>query len=298
MNGRQMVLNPWDISSRDPDAPPWESIEHKDWEAAKMATYAAMIDRMDQGIGKVLKSLRDLGQEDNTLIMFLSDNGGCAEFMAEDGWAKFYPTETHNGIQVTMGNRPDIRPGGADTFQSYDLPWANASNAPFRLFKHWVHEGGISTPLIVQWPDRLKVQGVRHEPSHVVDILPTILEATGSIYPSEMGGHGLQSLDGESLLDALSGKTWQRQQPIYWEHEGNMAIRDGEWKLVKRHGQDWELYQMDEDRTELNDLSLQNFPMVQKLSHQHAAWCESLGVRDWNEVSSILQQLWGMDGVD
>ena len=298
MNGRKMVLNPWEISPRDFDAPPWEAIEHKDWEAAKMATYAAMVDRMDQGIGRVLDCLKRLDIEEDTLILFLSDNGGCAEFMAEEGWAQFYPTETHNGIQVTMGNRPEIMPGGADTFQSYDLPWANASNAPFRLFKHWVHEGGISTPLIVQWPKRLKPQGVRHEASHVVDILPTIMEATGSSYPDQVGGNEIQPLDGESLLPMLSGKDWQREQPIYWEHEGNMAIRDKEWKLVKVHGQDWELYQMEDDRTELNDLSAKNIPVVDYLSKEHAAWCQSVGVRDWDQVAAILRQKWGMDGVD
>ena len=143
-----------------------------------------------------------------------------------------------------------------------------------------------------------EAQGVRHEATHVVDILPTILEATGSSYPDQVGGHEIQPLDGVSLLSLLAGKDWQREQPIYWEHEGNMAVRDGEWKLVKRHGQDWELYQMDEDRTELNDLSTRNKPMVDRLSHQHVAWSQSVGVRDWSEAAALLRQKWGMDGVD
>ena len=128
--------------------PPWEAIQHKDWEASKRATYAAMVDHMDQSIGQLVDSLKQNGQYENTLILFLSDNGGCAEFMAEDGWAQFFPDTTQDGQEITMGNVPGLRPGGELTYQSYDKPWANVSNSPFRLFKHYVHEGGISTPLI------------------------------------------------------------------------------------------------------------------------------------------------------
>lgn len=117
-----------------------------------MAVYAAMVDRMDQSIGRVVETLKRLGQYEDTVIMFLSDNGGCAEFMAEDGWAKFMPDVHNDGRRIEMGNRPSLRPGGPLTYMSYDLPWANVSNAPFRSFKHWVHEGGISTPLVVHGP--------------------------------------------------------------------------------------------------------------------------------------------------
>ena len=123
-----------------------------------------------------------------------------------------------------FGNLPSLRPGGKQTFMSYDLPWANVSNAPFRLFKHWVHEGGISTPLIVSWPSRIRGPLVAHAAAHVIDIVPTLLEATRAAYPADIGGHELQPLDGESLLPLLDGADWQRQQPIFWEHEGNSAI--------------------------------------------------------------------------
>ena len=196
----------WDISPRDNEVQPWKDIKLKDWEASKMATYAAMVDRMDQSIGRVIKSLKDMEQFDNTLILFLSDNGGCAEFMAEDGWAQGYPDKTLDGRQITMGNIENLRPGDAQTFQSYDKPWANVSNAPFKKFKHYVHEGGISTPLIAHWPVQLKQNHVAHQACHVVDILPTILEASGCSYLTELDGHEIQPMQGESFIATTETK--------------------------------------------------------------------------------------------
>ena len=242
MNGIGVFQRGWNISPRDNSVHGWAQEDNKDWEASKMATYAAMVDRMDQSIGTLIAALKRLGQFDNTLIMFLSDNGGCAEFMAEDGWAKFYPDQTHDGKQITMGNVTGLQPGDAQTFQSYDKPWANVSNAPFRLYKHYVHEGGISTPLVVHWPEGFAPRSTAHAPCHVVDILPTILEATGAAYQAEVGGHEIQPLQGESLLGLFQGADWQREQPIFWEHEGNAAIRLGQFKLVRLHDRPWELY--------------------------------------------------------
>jgi len=292
--GRGRLERPWAISPRDPEAPAWSETRHQDWEADRMAVYAAMVDRMDQGIGRLRAALRRLGQAEDTLVLFLSDNGGCAEFMAEDGWAKWFPDHTHDGRKMTMGNRPGLRPGSALTYMSYDLPWANASNAPFRLFKHWVHEGGISTPLVVEWPGRIPGPLVAHQPAHIVDILPTILAATGAAHP----GEPFQRLDGESFLPLLQGHGWQRQQPLYWEHEGNAAIRDGQWKLVRRFGQPWELYDMTEDRTELNDLAARNRPMAEKLARNYGAWAEAAGVRPWEELQPELMRLWQMQSVE
>ena len=295
MNGRGVLQQPWQISPRDAAAPAWTDIEQADWEAARMAVYAAMVDRMDQGIGRVRAALDRLNLTDDTLVLFLSDNGGCAEFMAEDGWAQFYPTCTFDGRETTPGNRPSLRPGGPLTFMSYDLPWANVSNAPFRLFKHWVHEGGISTPLIAHWPKGITASGVLHTPCHVVDILPTILAATGAAYPNDLDGHALQPLDGESLLPLWQGRDWQRAQPIYWEHEGNAAVRLGSWKLVRRQGCDWELYDMIADRTELQDLSGRHKPKVAELTQTYTAWAEAVGVRDWRELEPALFKAWGVD---
>ena len=298
MNSRGLFQTNWDMSPRDTEVPAWKDVRLTDWEASKMAVYAAMVDRMDQSIGRVVSALKRLGQFEDTLILFLSDNGGCAEFMAEDGWARGYPDHTNDGRKISMGNIENLRPGSALTFQSYDRPWANVSNAPFRLYKHFVHEGGISTPLIAHWPRRLKQHQVSHAASHVVDIMPTILQASGSDYLTELDGHEIQPLQGESLLDLLEGKTWQREQPIFWEHEGNSAIRLGQFKLVRQFDQAWELYDMETDRTELNNLIGKNAPLEKELLKQYQAWADSSGVLDWQLLLPTLLKAWNMDTVD
>ncbi|MCY1128183.1 arylsulfatase [Frigidibacter sp. RF13] len=295
MLGRGVLQHNWAISPRDEGAPEWNDVLEKDWEASRMAVYAAMVDRMDQSIGRVLEALKRLGQYEDTLILFLSDNGGCAEFMAEDGWAKFMPDIHNDGRKIEMGNRPSLRPGGALTYMSYDLPWANVSNAPFRLFKHWVHEGGISTPLIAHWPNRIKAPRTVHAPAHVIDLLPTILEAGGVMYPDEFGGQAIQKLDGESLVALIDGKDWSREQPLYWEHEGNAAIRAGNFKLVRKFNQPWELYDMESDRTELNDLMGRNEPLTRRLTTDYEAWAEKTGVMDWNIALPKLLSIWQME---
>ena len=137
---------------------------------------------------------------------------------------------------------------------------------------------------------------VAHEPAHVVDILPTLLEATGAAYPTEYGGHAIQPLDGESLLPLLQGRAWTRQQPIFWEHEGNAAIRAGEWKLVRRYGQDWELYQMDQDRTELTDLAARAPDRAARMARDWQGWADHVGVQDWGRLRVRLAEMWGIDG--
>ncbi len=290
--GGGILERPWALSPRDAEAPAWSDCRLPDWEASRMAVYAAMIDCMDQGIGRLMGALARLGLDDDTLVFFLSDNGGCAELMAEDGWAKWYPDRLADGRTVHKGNRPELRPGGADSFMSYDLPWANASNAPFRLFKHWVHEGGISTPLLARWPARFGGPRVQHQPCQVVDLLPTILEATGARYSSETAGGPLQALNGESFLPLLEGRRWQREQPIFWEHEGNGALRQGQWKLVRRHGRPWELYDMEADRTELDDRAAREPERLRRMAREHAALCEASGVRDWDVLLPVLERIW------
>ena len=295
MNARGVLRSPWDISPRDEQVPAWADIAHPDWEASKMAAYAAMVDSMDRSIGRLVAALKRLGQYENTLILFLSDNGGCAEFMAEDGWAKFFPDVTQDGRKITMGNIPGLKPGDALTYQSYDKPWANVSNAPFRLFKHYVHEGGISTPLIAHWPNGIAAPRIIHEPCHVVDILPTILAATGSSPLKELGGHPIQALQGRSFADLFAGKDWMRDEPIFFEHEGNAAIRLHNFKLVRRHNHSWELYDMDADRTELHNLAGKNAPLEAELLGQFDAWSLKQGVLDWDVALPRLLQAWQLE---
>lgn len=297
LNGRGVLENPWSISPRDEKAPAWKDVPHKEWEAERMAVYAAMIHRLDVNVGRLLAHLRSKGTIDNTLIMFLSDNGGCAELMQEDGWCKYFPDVNNDGSRVVMGNRTDVAPGASTTYMSYDLPWANVSNAPFRKFKHYVHEGGISTPLLVQWPKVVPPGSTAHSPTHVSDILPTILDATGAHRPMTHHGRDMLPLDGESFLPLLTKGEWTRQRPIFFEHEGNAAIRLGDFKLVREFNRDWELYQIVEDRTELRDLADGDRARVARMTTHYEEWANATGVLDWNLLLPRLQSLWEMNDV-
>ena len=274
----------WEISPRNASAGDWQDERNKDWEDLKMATYAAMIDRMDQGIGRILDKVREMGAEENTLVMFLSDNGGCAEFLAEDTQRpepSQYASPNPDGTPIKMGNIVGQRPGPGDTFMSYDLPWSNASNSPFRLFKRWTHEGGISTPFIVNWPERIKEPGIVHEPTHISDIAATCIEAAGAQYPTELNGNAITPIEGVSFLDAINTGAWKRNLPIYWEHEGSRAVRIDNWKLVAEIGGEWELYDMDEDRTELSNLVEANAPKADEMIALYDVWAERCGVHPW-----------------
>ncbi len=291
MLARGILEHNWDISPRDPHAIPWQASRLQDWEDSRMAVYAAMVDRMDQGVGQVLATLESLDIGDDTLILFLSDNGGCAEFLSEDGWATDYPLRAVEGVAPNPGNITDLRPGTPNTFMSYELPWANVSNAPFRMHKSWVHEGGISTPLIAHWPNGIHDKRFVHQARHVVDIMATIVEVTGASYPADFDGHGIQGLDGESMAPIFSGSDSDRQQPIYWEHEGNCALRQGDWKLVREYGKDWELYNMKEDRTELTDLRGKDRGLAANMAADFDDWGDRVGLIDWG----ILEQDPSMD---
>ena len=272
----------WACSPRDEHAPDWHSLssEQQAWEASRMAVYAAMIDRMDQSIGRLLDCVEQHGVLDNTLVVFLSDNGGCAEYLKEDGWCKWYDQPTWDGRPVQLGNELSIQPGTDDTFMSYDLPWANASNTPFRLFKHFVHEGGISTPAIFAGPG-VESGHINHTPCHVMDIMPTFLELAGLDCPLQRNGQKVQRIEGESFKPALATQSWKRSKPICFEHEGNSAIRQGRWKAVRQHPDEWELYDMYSDRTELNDLSLTHPEILAELQKNYKQWTFKAGVKDW-----------------
>ncbi|MFN2133301.1 MAG: sulfatase-like hydrolase/transferase, partial [Anaerolineae bacterium] len=268
-------------------APAWQIVEAQAWEDRRMAVYAAQIDRMDQGVARIVAKLRELGIEDNTLILFLSDNGGCAELLREEGQrSREWPT-TREGQPVHFGNVPNLMPGDPATYQSYNLPWANASNTPFRLYKHWVHEGGIATPMIAYWPAAIAGASINRAPVHVIDLMATCLDVAGVPYLKEHRGHPIQPLEGESFYPALRGEAWERERPILWEHEGNRAVRDGRWKLVCKYPGDWELYDMIEDRTELHDLAASNVPQVDKMVAIYNEWAERCGVLPWEQVIEL-----------
>ena len=286
------------------DVHPWEEEENKEVQSGRMEIYAAMIDELDQGIGSIVETLKEQGIIDNTVIFFLQDNGGCAEeigTMEETGpqadnpesakplnideiQYRMFPLMTRSGKYVMKGK--DIKGGPDSTYVSYGKVWANASNTPFREYKHWVHEGGISTPLIIHYPEGIKNKNSYCSfPGHVIDIMPTLVELTGADYPKTYNNHSILPMEGISLVPLLQGKSIEREGPIFWEHEANRAIRSGDWKLVSKgelftgsYGQwenyklgPWELYNIKTDRSEMHDLAAQ-YP--EKVSELSAIWEE------------------------
>jgi len=280
----------------------WSSVADKAWEARCMEVYAAMIDRMDQGIGRIVAELTRTGRLDNTLIFFLQDNGGCAETTGrqlmpdaavdrptkpplEPRSADFIdtavrPTRTRDGYNVRTG--PGAMPGPHDTYIAYGQGWANVSNTPLREYKHWVHEGGISSPLVVHWPAGIKRRGeLVNEPGHLIDIMATCIDVAGAAYPKEKNGQAIQPPEGKSLVPAFDGKPIDREA-IYWEHEGNRAMRVGKWKLVaKGPAGAWELYDIDRDRIEQHDLASQEPERVRQMVSQWEAWAKRANVIPW-----------------
>jgi arylsulfatase len=260
----------WPLSPRDEKAPAWDSLteaEQKDWEL-RMEVYAAQIDRMDQGVGRVLDALRRTGQMEDTIIFFLSDNGGCAEEKIGKGSEK--------------QNLTDLPPGGPDSFTSYHLPWANASDTPFRLFKHFVHEGGISTPFIAWSPAYIHRKGVlEHSPGHVVDLHPTLLKLAGASYPKKFKGNDIYPLAGQDLWPAIQGKPPKQERKLAWEHTGGRAYREGDWKVVAEFRKPWTLHNLKEDRTELTDLSAEEPERVKRMVAEWQQWADEVGVVPW-----------------
>lgn len=266
------------LSSRDPSQPAWSDVTDPGWNLRRMEAYAAQVIALDRAVGRIVDELREDGRLDDTLILFLSDNGASAEelpigtdetFVLKD---KSLRTGTRTGSPVRFGNYPDIDPGAEDTYSSYGVPWANLSNTPFRRYKRWVHEGGISTPLIVHWPaGSIPAGTIVHTPGQLVDVVPTILHATGVTGAASEGRSLLASTPADSA-------------PLYWEHTGNAAIRVGKWKLVRSFPDPWELYDMDSDRSELNDLASTHPDLCDELSAQWQRWADRVGVLPWQPM--------------
>jgi len=271
----------------------WENQKYKEWDARNMEVYAAMVDNMDQGIGKIMQALKDNGQYENTLVMFFQDNGGCAETYGRGGpenpradkptlppmaaealQMHMEPKQTRDGYPMRTG--PNVMAGPADTYIGYGRGWANVSNTPFREYKHWVHEGGIATPLIVHWPAGIKRHGeLETQPSHLIDLLATAVDLSGADYPTKVGEHDITPLQGTSLAPSFEGKDIGRTEPIFWEHEGNRAVRIDDWKLVARGGNGpWELYNIAEDRAELHNKAADMPEKAKEMADIWMAWAE------------------------
>jgi arylsulfatase len=215
-----------------------------------MALHAAMIHRMDFEIGRVLEQLKKMGVEDNTVIFFASDNGASAE-------------------QIIRGDRHDqsATPGSARTYLSIGPGWSSAANAPLRLHKSWVHEGGISTPLIVHWPQGIRAHGeLRNNPGHLIDIAPTVLDLAGGAWPKTYNGKPVPSPPGKSLVPVFLKDGSVSHDYFWWYHDGNRAMRVGDWKVVADHQKPWELYDLKSDRSECSDVSALHSDLLQQLA--------------------------------
>jgi arylsulfatase len=263
------LINPsWPLAPRPEQVPSWESRDQgrKERFDAMMATYAAMIERIDLAMGTLIKGLEERGELQNTLILFLSDNGGNAE---------------GGPPGITDGTGPI---GGPDSRVFLGMNWATLSNTPFRRYKHFTHEGGISTPLIAHWP--AGIPSDRHgvfekQPGHLVDIMATAVDLSGATYPAEFNGHKIEPMQGVSLRPALSGQPLGRTSPLCWEHEGNKAIRDGKWKLVQRHKEPWQLFDLEADRTEQHDLIGEQPERAEELEQAWRDWADRTYVDEW-----------------
>ncbi|MDE0960571.1 MAG: arylsulfatase [Planctomycetota bacterium] len=276
-----LIDEAWDLSPRDSRIQSWEQTADHPWQERRMEVYAAQVEQLDRGIGRIVAELTAQGRLENTLLLFLADNGGCAEEITA-GWKSLtIPEKTRDGRDVKNGNNPKMLPGPEVTYQSYGLPWANASNTPFLLYKHDVHEGGISSPLIAHWPAGLEGKGVILDgPGHVIDLVSTCLDAAKATAITELKGIVMQPLEGVSLLPVLAGQP-ATERPIFWEHEGHRAVRLGRWKLVARHNRPWQLFDMVADRTEFHDLAGQKPQLVEALKSSYQQWAQRAQVRRW-----------------
>lgn len=280
------VVSPnWTFPRPTHGAIPWDSVLDKTWQASRMEVYAAQVTELDTEIGRLLATLDETGTRDNTLVLFLSDNGACAE---EPSSFKHTEVPTANGKPMKPGNIPGLFPGPSDTYQSYGIGWCNVSNSPFRKYKRWTEEGGISSPAIASWPARLGAGGTDHTFLHLIDVMPTLLELAQTSYPHEFNGQPLTPLEGESfagvLTSAAGSTTLARSTPRFWEHMGHRAARQGRWKVVadKPTGP-FELFDMVSDRTETRDLAAAYPDVTSQLSTAWNDWKLRTHVRTWSE---------------
>jgi arylsulfatase len=278
-----LIDSHWPLSPRDSRVPAWADAPNHEWQIYRMATYAAMVERMDQGIGRILAKLKEMKAEQNTLVAFFSDNGACDEII-QSNWYDV-PSRTRAGRTVKVGNNPAVLPGPEDVWQSYGVPWANVSDTPFRLYKHFMHEGGIASPFIVRWPEGIAGRGkIVGQVAHVTDLMPTCVALAGASHPpAGRGAPSILPLEGRSLVPIFHGDT-REDRPIFWEHEGNRAVRLGDWKLVSRHPGPWELYNLKSDRTELNDLASNEPERVERMKAMYEEWAVRCNVLPWEKV--------------
>jgi arylsulfatase A-like enzyme len=276
-----LIKEEWDLSE---EPRPWSQLpeERRAWELRCMEVYAAMVDSMDQGIGKLVDALEANSQLDNTLILFLQDNGGCSENRGrtklknpptgvepmgrDELQTEMVPARSREGLPVLTG--PGVMPGPSETYIAYGQSWANVSNTPFRYYKSNNHEGGIATPLIAHWPTGIGAKNeLRNQLGHLIDIMATCIDVSGATFPKQYHGHDIMPMEGISLAPSFA-KDINKDRLLMWEHYGSRAIRQGKWKLVSIGGKPWELYDMGADRSEMHNLAARQPDKAKELAEQ------------------------------
>lgn len=283
----------WVLSPRDPGVPAWDDVADQKWQAARMAAYAAQVEQLDRGIGTILAALEAAGRLEDTIVVFLSDNGPSAEelpdtFRTVEAMLRrtdLVRARTRDGRPVRIGNQPDIVPGPEDTYGSYGVGWADVSNTPFRLYKRWTHEGGIATPLIIRYPaGGIAAGSIVRDPYQVNSVRGTLLELAGvPDLPAPVPG--APAVTSPTMTASLQGRTAQPAD-LYWEHIGNAAIRTSTWKLVRRFGHDWELYDVAADPIELHDVVTVYPDVAAGLERQWNEWAREAGVIPFDTITA------------
>ncbi|MFW5832078.1 MAG: arylsulfatase [Prolixibacteraceae bacterium] len=256
----------------------WEDLteEEKEYETRLMEVHAAMIDRMDQNIGRILETLEKKGELNNTVILFLSDNGAAGARGLTGGK---YGHPRFN---------PDALPGTPESFTGFGRNWANVSNTPFREFKSDIHEGGIATPFIAWYPEKFPAGKINHTVSHIVDVMPTLLELAGTTYPEEFEGYKIKPAEGKNLIPVITEMKKLEDQTYYFEHLGKCGVIDSEWKIVRFRDEPWELYNLKQDRSETNNLAEENPEKLNELAQKYDAWAEKNNVLPREKVEKKM----------
>lgn len=263
MQGMGIVDATFRLSPREEGVSSWQEVENKaDW-SSRMEVYAAMVHRMDEGIGKVVNTLKSHGVLDNTLIFFLSDNGASPE-----------------EISGRKMHDPSSQIGHPGSYVAYKKPWAIASNTPFRRYKRWLEEGGMVTPMIAHWPQGISQKGITKETGHVVDLMATCIELAETSYPEYFHGKSIKPMRGKSLAPVFKGEELDKNRDIFWEHFGHQAMRRGDWKIISKAPEfEWELFDLSQDPTELTEIGAKNPEVLEEMTNDYANWAEKVGVK-------------------
>ncbi|MCF7975487.1 MAG: arylsulfatase [Phycisphaerae bacterium] len=266
----------WPLPPMEPGVAPWDSVDDKAWHIRNMAVYAAMVDHMDRAVGRIVAALKRTEQLDNTLIVYMHDNGACSEHLSDNGWGTATNVQAwarENNKTIAIGDQVDVPMGGPLTYGSVGHNWANAQNTPLRRYKSNVHEGGACTPCIMHWPARMTYRGqITRQRGHLVDLMATCMELADAAYPLEVGGKPIARHESLSLVPVITGGQQARDHVYYFNHSNTQAVIRGDWKVVRERKGPWHLYNLSENRTETEDQSGNHPEIVEALTSLHENW--------------------------